>query len=118
MGTNQIRDFLRAVVERLKKKPRVSRLIPVRRVLEQFHSLLCRRLLFFRSMNKSEVMEGLLVVKSQLIEEAKLRAHAVPKHDVTEFVRQDGRKAGFVGKHIYQAAAQYDRVAHRERLKR
>jgi len=42
----------------------------------------------------------------------------VSQHDVTEFMREDGREAGLVRQYVYQAATQDDGMAYCERLKR
>src|SRR5579859_5654776 len=63
-------------------------------------------------------MERLFFVKSKAIEKRKLRAHAVSEQDMAKLMRQYGCKTGLVGKHVHQAPAQNDGVAHREGLHR
>ena len=44
--------------------------------------------------------ERLLFVESHAVEECELRVHAMSKHHMTKFVRQDRRQAGLVRKHV------------------
>ena len=97
MRTDQIGDLVRTVIQRLKEELRVSDMILVWRLLQQFHPLLGRRLFLFRCVSKAKMMERFFFVEPQAIEKRILGARAMPEHDVTELVREDGRKAGLVG---------------------
>lgn len=118
MRTDEVRNFLLAALERLKEEPGGRGLILIGRLAQEFEALLVGGEFLFGRACKAEVAEGFAFVEAQAAEERVLRVHAMPEHDVTKLVRENGGEAGFVWQHVNQSAAQNDRVANGEGFER
>src|SRR5438552_3582385 len=65
-----------------------------------------------------DVGKRFIIGEGQPIVERVSRIKTVSKRDVTKYMRNHHRQAGFVGEHIDQTPAYYDGMADRERFQR
>ncbi len=105
-----------AILQRGEEKRRVSKLILVRRVVQQLDGFCVGGRFLCGCAPEPKMPESILIIDQQLIEEGKVGVHAMPKNDVSQLMRDNCRQARFVWQNIYQAAAQHDGVAQRKRL--
>src|SRR5713226_14782 len=105
MRANQVRNFLLACGQRVKEQRRVPELVLIRRIAQDLDRFRIGGLLLVGSPRESEVAECFLVINQQLIEESVTGIKAMAENRVAKLVRYDSCQAGFVGKHVDQAAA-------------
>src|SRR5437879_11122732 len=105
MRANEVGNFFRAVLQRLQKKLRGRGLILIGRPAQQLISLLICRQLFVRRARKIKMTKSILFLKTYAVEKREGRVHAMPEHNVPQFVGEDRRETRFIRKHVDQSAA-------------
>ena len=98
-------------LQRLQEQSGIAQFVFVRRVLQQFQSLGVGGFFIRRMRWKSRRWNVSSSGKNSLSLKASLVSKWWPRHDVAEFMSQNHRQRGFIGKHIEQAAADDDGMA-------
>ena len=114
----QVVEHLCPLVNGLQEEARVRQFGTVWRLFKILGCLGVRFVFFSLVAFQAHVLESVLILKEHPVVERILGIDLMPEGNVREFMSQHGREACFIRQHIDKAAAEYDRVSDRERLKR